>query len=337
MRRRLAAALLLAPALLLTGCGSSSKQASGTASSAAPCPDPSSSAAAAKLPVPAVVNSDSTLPTVAGEFGKSATITVPKGDPDGKFVIKTLSQGTGSTVTSDDVVGFNIVGQTWGGKSFQNSYADGGGAAVNNQHTTPMLPMFSKAVQGQKVGSRVLVVAPPAAGFGNAGYSQLKITCHDTLVMVMDITAGVPYDATAQGDAQTAPADLPTANVKDKAAASFTITAAQKNPKKLGVAVLVKGKGPAVKAGQQLIAQYTGALLSNGSVFDSSWNHGGATSFVIGKGQVIPGWDKALVGQTVGSRVLISIPSADGYGAQGNQGIPANSNLVFVVDIVGAA
>ncbi|WP_370096041.1 FKBP-type peptidyl-prolyl cis-trans isomerase [Streptacidiphilus sp. MAP12-20] len=333
--RRLAAALLLAPTLLLTGCGSSAKQAAPAPSGASPCP--SGSAAATRLPVPAAVDSDSPLPTVAGEFGKSATITVPKGSPTGKFVVKTLSEGTGKVVSADDAVGFNIVGQTWDGKTFQNSYADGGGAAVNNQHTTPMLPMFSKAVQGHKVGSRVLVVAPPAAGFGNAGYPQLKITCHDTLVMVFDITTAVPWDATAQGAAQPAPADLPTVNVKDKAAASFTIAASQKNPKKLGVGVLVKGTGPVVKAGQQLIAQYTGALLSNGTVFDSSWNHGGATSFVIGKGQVIPGWDKALVGQTVGSRVLISIPSADGYGAQGTQGIPANANLVFVVDIIGAA
>jgi peptidylprolyl isomerase len=327
--------LLLAPTLLLTGCGSSAKHVSADAGTAAPCP--SGSAAAAALPVPPVVDTDSSLPTVSGEFGKSASITVPKGDPTGKFVVKPLTEGTGPVVGKDDAVGFNIVGETWGGKTFQDSYKDGGGAAVDNQHSTPMLPMFTKAVQGHKVGSRVLVVAPPAAGFGNAGYAQLGITCRDTLVMAFDITAAVPYDATATGQAQPAPADMPKVDVKDKAAASFTIADSQRNPKKLGVSVLVKGNGPKVQPGQNLIAQYTGALLSNGSVFDSSWNHGGATSFVIGKGQVIPGWDKGLVGQTVGSRVLLSIPAADGYGAQGNQGIPANSNLVFVVDILGAA
>ncbi|MEY9843664.1 FKBP-type peptidyl-prolyl cis-trans isomerase [Streptacidiphilus sp. BW17] len=334
--RRLAAALLLAPTLLLTGCGSSAKTAT-AADTAAPCP--SGSAAQSPLPVPPVTSTDSQLPTVSGEFGKSATITVPKGDPTGNFVVKPISVGNGPVVTNDDVVGFNIVGQTWAGKPFQDSYKDSGGAAVDNLHTTPMLPMFSKAVVGQKVGSRVEVVAPPAAGFGNAGYPQLQITCHDTLAMVFDITAAVPVDGSADGTPQTPTADVPKVQMNDKAAASFTISSSQRDPKTLGATVLLKGNGPTVQPGQNLIAQYTGAVLANGKVFDSSWSHGGATNFVIGKGQVIPGWDKGLVGQTVGSRVLLTIPAAEAYGAQPPQGsgIPANAPLVFVVDILGAA
>lgn len=333
--RRLAAALLLAPTLLLTGCGSSAKQASADNSANSPCP--TGSAAASPLPTPAVVGDDSTLPGVSGSFGQSIKITAPKGTPSGKFVVKTVSEGTGPVVGKDDIVGFSFVGQTWAGKTFADTYKDGGGATVDNMHTTPMVPMFTQAMVGHKVGSRVLVVAPPAAGFGNAGYPKLGITCHDTLNLVFDITAAAHADAVVQGATQPVSADLPKADVKVGDSASFTITDAQRNPKKLGVGVLIKGTGPVVKPGQNLIAQYTGALLKDGSVFDSSWKHGGATNFVIGAGQVIPGWDKGLVGQTVGSRVILSIPAADGYGAQANQGIPANSNLVFVVDILGAA
>jgi peptidylprolyl isomerase len=333
--RRLAAALLLAPALLLTGCGSSAKPASADASGASPCP--SGSAAAAPMTVPAPVSDDSALPAVSGDFGKGAKITPAKGTPDGKFVVKTLSEGSGQVVGKQDFVGFNLVADTWGGRNWQNSYADGGPAALVDQSQTQMMPMFADAVQGHKVGSRVLVVAPPAAGFQNAGYSKYNITCHDTNVLVVDITMALAHDAQASGTAQTVAADLPKVTMGDKAAAKFTITDAERNPKKLGVGVLIKGHGPVVKPGQQLFAQYTGALLKDGSVFDSSWSHGGATQFQIGAGKVIPGWDKGLVGQTVGSRVVLSIPSADAYGAQGNQGIPANSNLVFVVDILGAA
>ena len=312
--RRISAvvALLLGSALLLTGCGGSGKQA-------AACPQGSAS------PLSAAVNDDSTLPTVSGIFGHSATITVAKGAPTGKFVVKVLSEGSGPVVGKDDIVGFGFLGQTWSGKTFADSYTDGTGTEVVNMHTNvdsaPLAPMFAKAMVGYPVGSRVLVVAP---------------NCRDTLNMVFDITAAAPYESTAQGATQSVSADLPKVTMGDNAAARFTITDAQRHPRKLDVGVLIKGKGPAVKPGQKLITQYTGALLKSGAVFGSSWTNGGAAYFVIGKGQVIAGWDKGLVGQTVGSRVILSIPAADGYGAQGRQGIPANSDLVFVVDILGA-
>ncbi|HEX8095415.1 FKBP-type peptidyl-prolyl cis-trans isomerase, partial [Jatrophihabitans sp.] len=55
-------------------------------------------------------------------------------------------------------------------------------------------------------------------------------------------------------------------------------------------------------------------------------------------GAVIPGWDKTLVGQRLGSRVLLSIPPADGYGSQGqpDAGITGTDTLVFVVDLIAA-
>ena len=54
--------------------------------------------------------------------------------------------------------------------------------------------------------------------------------------------------------------------------------------------------------------------------------------------QLIPGWDKGLVGQHIGSRVLLVIPPADGYGKTGNPqaGIKGTDTLVFVVDVLGA-
>ena len=73
------------------------------------------------------------------------------------------------------------------------------------------------------------------------------------------------------------------------------------------------------------------------SVFDSSWSRGAPATFSIGTGGVIPGWDKGLVGKKVGSRVLLVVPPADGYGAQAQGKIPANSTLVFVVDILDAS
>ena len=101
---------------------------------------------------------------------------------------------------------------------------------------------------------------------------------------------------------------------------------------------LIKGKGREVLAGQKINVHYTGALWRNGKVFDSSWKSGKSFNLPIGTGQVIAGWDEGLVGQTVGSQVLLVVPPDKGYGAGGqpSAGIKGTDTLVFVVDILGA-
>lgn len=109
-------------------------------------------------------------------------------------------------------------------------------------------------------------------------------------------------------------------------------------PKALTEQTVTQGDGPTVAAGDTLVANYVGETWANKKVFDSSFTRGTPAPFVIGKGQVIPGWDKELVGQKVGSRVVLTVPPADGYGASGNSqaGIKGTDTLVFVVDLVAA-
>jgi peptidylprolyl isomerase len=98
----------------------------------------------------------------------------------------------------------------------------------------------------------------------------------------------------------------------------------------------VKGKGKAAKAGDTVQVQYDGVLYQDGSEFDASWNHGKPFSFPLGQQQVIPGWDKGVAGMKVGGRRELVIPPDLGYGTQGSPPtIPANSTLVFVVDLQG--
>jgi peptidylprolyl isomerase len=83
---------------------------------------------------------------------------------------------------------------------------------------------------------------------------------------------------------------------------------------------------------------YTGVIWDSGKTFDSSWDRGAPVDFAIGQGQVIAGWDAGLVGQTVGSQVLLVIPPDQGYGERGqpDAGISGTDTLVFVVDILDA-
>ena len=106
-------------------------------------------------------------------------------------------------------------------------------------------------------------------------------------------------------------------------------------PKELKTRVLKKGSGHKVGAKDTVLASYSGQLW-NGKVFDSTWeNNRGPAAF--GLNQVIPGWKEGLAGKHVGDRVQLVIPPDKGYGAKENGPIPANSTLVFVVDIKDSA
>lgn len=102
--------------------------------------------------------------------------------------------------------------------------------------------------------------------------------------------------------------------------------------------VLKPGKGPAVKKGDLLVADYVGQTWRNDKVFDNSYDRGQPAAFPIGVGQVIKGWDETLVGLKIGTRVLLVIPPVKGYGTSGNTqaGIKGDDTLVFVVDMVAA-
>jgi peptidylprolyl isomerase len=98
---------------------------------------------------------------------------------------------------------------------------------------------------------------------------------------------------------------------------------------------VVKGKGRAAKAGDELTMQYVGNSWSTGEQFDASWDRGEPFVFQLGAGMVIPGWDQGLEGIKEGGRRLLIIPPDLGYGEAGAGGaIGPNETLIFVVDAV---
>ena len=99
------------------------------------------------------------------------------------------------------------------------------------------------------------------------------------------------------------------------------------------------GNGAAAESGKSLTVNYTGWLYDpdkgeqKGLIFDTSLGRGTFT-FVLGAGQVIPGWDQGLVGMQVGGMRRLVIPPSLGYG-QARQGpIPPNATLVFEVELI---
>ncbi len=103
-------------------------------------------------------------------------------------------------------------------------------------------------------------------------------------------------------------------------------------PTSISVKTLEAGDGETVSAGAYITVNYAGFLWTDGTEFDSSFSYGTPASF--GLNQVVDGWKYGLVDTKVGDRVQIVIPPEYGYGDQESGTIPANSTLVFVIDII---
>ena len=319
MRRFLALiAIPLLACVALAGCGGSSKSTASSSSSAA------SSAGA------------NTAVTATGAFDKTPKVTIPKTKPGSNLTVRTLIQGSGTALTKSDALAANFVLYFWQGNSSSLKASTYSSSPTVIGGT--MLPGLESALIGKKVGSRILAVIPPAQGYGTSGNSQLGITGSTTLVFVIDVLKSYSDTAGATGaQVSSGGGSLPTVSAKSGTAPTLAFPSSTP-PSALVTKTLVKGSGPKVAKGDYVIAQYVGYIWRTKKVFGSSWSSGAPFGFVIGASpeQVIPGWDKGLVGQTAGSRVMLAIPPAQGYGKSGasQAGIKGNDTLVFVVDII---
>jgi FKBP-type peptidyl-prolyl cis-trans isomerase len=332
MRRFLALfAIPLLACVALAGCGSSSKSSASSSSASA-----SASASASGGSVSGA--GANTAVTATGTFGTAPKVTIPKALPGTNLTVKTLIPGAGPVLTKADALAANFVLYFWQGKSssLKASTYSSSPTVIGGQ----MLPGLESALVGKKVGSRVLAVIPPSQGYGTSGNSQIGVTGSTWLVFVIDVLKSYLDNAGATGaQVSNGGGNLPTVSAKAGSAPTLSFPSVTP-PGSLVTKTLVKGKGPAVAQGEYVIAQYTGYIWRTKKVFGSSWSSGSPFGFVIGASpeQVIPGWDKGLAGQTVGSRVMLSVPPAQGYGSAGasQAGIKGNDTLVFVVDILDA-
>lgn len=129
------------------------------------------------------------LPKVDWKPDAPAEITIPKGeDPPKDLVVEKLIEGDGETIQKDDYVYVSYTGVNWkDGKVFDSSMKEGRGPFAFPVGQNAVIPGWDKAVEGAKVGDRLLVVVPPKEGYGKEGTPDGSIKGGSTLVFTVDI------------------------------------------------------------------------------------------------------------------------------------------------------
>lgn len=275
------------------------------------------------------------LSSIKVSSAKAPKITVPKGFKVAKTETEVITEGGGDTVKSGDTVKVNYAalnGRT--GKQFDSSYTRG--VPVTWTLNNTIFPGIVKGLTDQKIGSRVVVGVSPKDGFGQA-QPDYDIKANDSLVFVFDIVSKVPTEVT--GKSKSLPSDLPKIKFDaDKHPSGFTATAdTKKKQTKESIHTVIQGDGAKIEKGQTLTAQYVGQVYPGGKVFDESWTKAPA-NFPVGTGGLIKCWDELLVGQKLGSRVVLVCPADKAYGdtPQGDI-IKKGDTLIFAIDLLDAA
>ena len=279
----------------------------------------------------------SALVTVDGAFGSAPTVSFPTPVATTKTQVEQViaGEGVGLHMGQKAQIDMTVYNGRSGEQIEQTSY-DG---------TNPTAFVVGESlIEGLRAGllcatqgSRVAIVVPPKDAFGADGNPSIGVKPDDSLVFVVDVVH--VYLARAAGAAQPQKNGFPAVVLAPDGRPGITVPKATA-PSDLMITPTIIGNGPKVQAGDSITVNYTGVVWATNEVFDSSWERGEPSSFLAADGStvqggVIPGFAEALVGARVGSQIIAVIPPKLAYGDAGSGAVPANSTLVFVVDILG--
>lgn len=191
-----------------------------------------------------------------------------------------------------------------------------------------LAPLHSHAVTTARA-TRFLAV-------GLTGAALLFAGCGDDDKSSDSASAGTTTAATGTATTSTTPADPAATPIRNPFKRPVVSPHPGARVDQLQIRDLTVGNGEEIAAGDTAIVDYYGALYSNGRRFDGSWDRGREPLEIrIDNGGVIAGWWQGIPGMRIGGRRVLVIPPDLGYGRQAQNGIPANSTLYFVVDLLG--
>ncbi|HEY1529838.1 MAG TPA: FKBP-type peptidyl-prolyl cis-trans isomerase [Galbitalea sp.] len=282
-----------------------------------------------------------------GDFGNNPDAKVPTPTITKRVEVSTLTKGKGLLLGKHDVADIQLSlytaadGKLVGSTGSESGYARSSELQADVGSSTNAI---SRSLMCQRVGTRVVSVLTAAQYFGTASEATSNgIDPKTVIVAVSDIMKG--YRGRATGILQPLQSGFPSVVTSGDGTPGLTLDL-QEPPKTLQYEVVRGGSGAKVKAGQQVLLQVQGVEWSDPApttTFDSTWTshtprYYKLTALAKNKdGQFLDkGSVKALVGQRVGSQVLVVVPPKDGYPkGKAPSGYPATSTLIFVYDILG--
>ncbi len=228
-----------------------------------------------------------------------------------------LVAGDGPMAEPGDVVQVHYTGTLEDGLVFDSSYNRG----------TPfefvlgqgqVIQGWDEGIALMREGGEAILTIPPELGYGDQGAGE-DIPPGATLIFRVEL---VNVQSVEEANQQQEEIEI----VNDE---NTTVTDSG-----LGYTQIEAGNGEMPASGDIVSVHYTGTL-TDGTVFDSSYDRGEPFQFTLGQGQVIQGWDEGIALMSVGEKATLTIPPELGYGDRGaGNVIPPGATLIFDVELV---
>ncbi len=304
---RLVMSSLAVAALVLSACGDEQTSEAGDTTAVAPTEVVDTTAPTASL-----VPTDTAAPTNPDKPEVSIPTELPT-----ELVVTDLVEGTGPAAAEGDLVVVDYVGvRSADGTEFDNSY-DRGQPFPVTLGAGGVIQGWDDGLVGIKAGGQRQLDIPADLAYGDAGAGDI-IQPGDALTFVIEARAIITLpDSSAEPD------------VTVEGAANVT---------ELAIVDLVTGEGDAVTTGDRAYVHIIAYRADTGEKLNSTWADGQPFDFSLGNSETLPGIEAGVEGMQVGGRRQITIPFAEAFGAGGNEnlGLPPDTDLVIVIDLVGA-
>lgn len=331
MTRRFSRLALGATALLL----SATLAACGGAPAETPTPTPEATPAETASATPTPTPSREPVPVsntldgieVAGEPGAAPTVTVPTPFAIDETRTRTLVEGQADApaAEADSIVEVHYVGvNARTGETFDSSWEKGQAALFSLEQ---VVPGFTKGLTGTRAGQRVLIVMPGTDGYDSSGGNPPAIEVGDSLVFVADVLAVSTKQAVGAAESP----ELPVTLGEEDGKPAVTIDTAATPPAELVAVPVIKGAQRAVGPEDYVMANYRTYSWKTGELIEDKFDMPMAGEIA----KTIEAWKQGIVGQTIGSRVVIVAPPKVGYDKSSfNPPVEEGDTVVYVVDIL---
>lgn len=280
---------------------------------------------------------------VTGEVGAAPTIAINPDFGAAEPEFERVAEGEGEPAAVGQVVRvhYSVVDGVEGA-SLGGTYDTGPSYVALDPTVT--YKTFMAGLTGAKPGSRTVFAQPGAADelapmdsetedAGEATAASPEGTNVSAQIVVMDVLAVLP--SRAWGEPVEVPPSMPVVTLAETGVPSVQIPETDP-PDHLLVQPLLRGTGPEVGVGKTATVMYSGFKWADGQPISTTWESRTPLDVQVGSGQVIQAWDTALVGQPVGSQLLVVAPPATAYGEDGNPEVNVlpTDTLVYVIDIL---